>query len=236
MKQVKQMRIFALLGLLFAFGLSAGTFTNLNFENARRPLQFLDQLNGQIVAASNAFPGWSVSLGGLLQTEVYYNSITLGAGSVDLFGTLPPRPDFFEQVISGRFSAGLQNGNGFASLSQTGTIPTDSLSLLVDLRRDALQIEPNGLSVNLNGLPAPMVHLSQTTTVAGLTYDTYGVNVAALAGLETELRFSAAPLTFVVTLDNIRFSPIALPIVPEPSTWALFGVGLGAVLWFGRRR
>ena len=219
---------YSIISLLVCGGLSgqAGAFVNLNFENAKRPPVFVDgpPSNSQ-VAIADAFPGWSASLGGRPLATVLYNNLTLGSGSVDLFSTLPPRPEYGADVIAGRHSAGLQNGAGYAALAQTGTIPVGSRSLLFD--------SAGGVQVALNGSLAPLLELGYTTTGEHTGYVTYSADVSALAGQTVELRFTYPPVGLLATFDNIRFSPEALVIVPEPSTLALVGFG-GLALWMLR--
>ena len=209
------------LGIASPFVELAGSFTDLDFEAVKKK-----PTNTGEVSPSQAFPGWAASQTGRPQPIVIYNTLTLGAGSVILFGTFPGDQDWAHAVISGHYSAGLQTGAyGYASLAQMGTIPVGSRSLLLDTVGDAIE-------VSLNGSLAPIVRWAEGTTGFGSRYDTYVVDVSALAGQEVELKLSNAPFTQAVFLDNIRFSQVAL--VPEPSTLALVGIG-GALLWAWRR-
>ena len=58
-----------------------GTFQNLNFESA----MVLSSEAGQWVSASSAIPGWTAYYQGRAQSQVLYNTLTLGSGSVDFF-------------------------------------------------------------------------------------------------------------------------------------------------------
>ena len=168
-------------------------------------------------------------MGGVPRTTVLYNNVTLGSGSVDLFSTFPPQADNSGgQIISGHYTAGLQGGvSGKAELTQTGFIPIDSKTLLFN--SDGM-----GIKLSLNGSLAPLVNLGRTGSPDPFNgYDTYGVDISSLAGKDAELKFSS-PVFGFVRLDDIRFSSVAL--VPEPSTWALFGVGGLALAWVIRRR
>lgn len=129
-------------------------------------------------------------------------------------------------VISGHYSAGLQGGGlEVAALAQTATIPAESKALLFNAAT-------SGFQVSLNGSLALLIKLGHTATGEFSGYDNSGLDVSALAGQEVELKF--ATLTFSsVILDDIRFSPTAL--VPEPSTYALFGLGLGLLVCSRRR-
>ena len=64
----------------------------------------------------------------------------------------------------------------------------------------------------------------------------YGADISGFAGQTAELRFSqiSGPGVYNnIWFDNISFSD--QPIVPEPSTWALFALG-GAACWCATRR
>jgi PEP-CTERM motif len=183
--------------------------------------------------ASVAMPGWTASLGGV-PTGCLYNAVTLGSGSVDLFSTFPPHAGSQSGsiILAGNYTAELQGSvfGAAAALSQTGTIPSDSKSLY--FIGGAPGGGDGGLTVSLNGSPVPITVLGHTSTGPNNAgYDTYGLSVSAWAGQTVNLQFAT---TGAVLLDNITFSPVAL--APEPSTYALFGVGAAALLWFHRRK
>ncbi len=79
--------------------------------------------------------------------------------------------------------------------------------------------------------------------------DYYVVDVRPFAGQTAELRFEfrsfgnppidgspipGLPDAKFHVLDDLSFSP--LPAVPEPQTWALFGIGLAVLPWCSRRK
>jgi hypothetical protein len=94
-------------------------FNNLDFEQAQPVPIFRDY----IVTASSALPSWTVTIGGVEQTQVYYNAASTGAPAVTLLGPRPPSPAF--PVIDGNYSVLLQGASSaIASISQTGQIPS----------------------------------------------------------------------------------------------------------------
>lgn len=226
------MKLHASLLLLVPWTAAAGAFTDLDFEAVLHVAltRAVVAAGGELAPASLAFPGWTVLFGGVPQSRVLYNDITLGAGSVLLFSTFPPRPGF-SQPLAGNYMAGLQGEMGSsgkpAALEQTGTIPAGSQTMTF------IGGVSQSLSVSLNGSLAPIVDLGHTSTGQFPGYDTYGVNVSAWAGQTVQLEFASGdPPASGGVLDNITFSPIAL--IPEPSTYALFGFGAAALLWFRR--
>jgi hypothetical protein len=64
----------------------------------------------------------------------------------------------------------------------------------------------------------------------GDTVNDLTVDVSRFAGQEVDLEF------LVRSGDSIRFDVLGFVPVPEPSTWALFGVGAAAVLGLTRRK
>ena len=205
---------------------NAGFFTDLNFEVVYSQIHFLDPPANIGATATSAFPGWTTLLNGVPQNGCSYNTITTGAAEVALFSTLGPRAGQYGPVLAGNYTAGLEASviGESAALEQTGTIPAGSKSLVFIGSIGA------GTSVSLNGSLAPLVHLGHMVTGSPGGYDTYGVDVSALAGQTVQLEFST---TTIALLDNLTFSPVAL--APEPSTYALTILG-GTMLWFVSRR
>ena len=64
----------------------------------------------------------------------------------------------------------------------------------------------------------------------GDTVNDLTVDVSRFAGQEVDLEF------LVASGASIRFDILGFVPVPEPSTWALFGVGAAAVFCIGRRK
>lgn len=118
------------------------------------------------------------------------------------------------------------------SLYQVGDISSDARSLTFDAF-----VGLGSLDVSLGGSLAPVIDLG----IGPSSFHHYGIDVTVWAGKQAELRFTINPVTSTlafgtVDLDNIRFSPDALVTVPEPSVWALFGVGGLALVWAARRQ
>ena len=61
-----------------------GTFQNLDFEQATVPVVAAGQ-GGDPVAVSNGVPGWAVYLGGIPQSSMFHNDISIGAAEVAIF-------------------------------------------------------------------------------------------------------------------------------------------------------
>jgi hypothetical protein len=94
------------------------------------------------------------------------------------------------------------------------------------------------VEVSLNGVALPINELGP---VVGSTYQflsdqqvfQYGFNFPpGLAGTTATLRFYAAEALARLTLDDIHFSPVA---VPEPSSLGLAAIGVFALVVAGRR-
>ncbi len=205
----------------------AAPFRDLDFESP-----IVAGLTGSTVKTAYAVPGWTVRLGEQVQVNMYYNNQTLDAACASLFSQGGP-------PVIGKYTflmkAGLIGGFppdvvfGEASLSQVGDVPMSARSL----QFSALINDRDQFDVSLGGHLEPVLELA-----SGL----WGVDVTAYAGMTLELRFRMNPDPvypgdgLAVVLDNIHFSPDPISSVPEPSAWALAGVGAGVLLWSGRRR
>jgi len=187
--------VFAAGIVTFSTGFSAhgqGTFQNLDFEAAQiipiLPVPFPQNL----VATSNALPGWSAS-----EPIIPYNTISLGAAAISIHDQ-----DDVYHVFEGKYSVLLQqsfNGLVSPSLWQVGAIPEGSKSL---------RYLGGVSSVTFDGHPLEFVSL-------GPSHGTYllGADISEFAGQAGELRFSGDGW-----LDLIGFSPEP---IPEPSPAAL---------------
>ncbi len=206
-----------------AFGLcvhghAQETFQNLNFESAE-----ITNVSGSgVYPVSKALPGWTVvGVEATLSNEVLYNNYDLGNTSASLQGTNGPFP-----ALDGKFSVNLFGGdssnftNG-ASISQTGLVPTGSLSIRFIAQATVGGAIEGPLLVSLGGQNIPYFAIS-----TGPNYTTYAGDVSAFEG-HVELLSFDAPLGInnYWTLDDIQFSTSP---VPEPRTCALILCGAAA--------
>ena len=205
---------------------SGQDFVNLDFEAATiAPTP----VGGSTYPADPAqcFPGWTVGGSG---TVVMYNDFSLGAPAAELMG-----PDFPNGVnytpLQGSYSTALYfNNNGFSTpptLSQTGLVPADALSInfLVG-NRAFLGNGPSDPSVSLNGVVIPLIPVGGGR-MAG--------NISAFSGSEATLTFSVAPDRVgdnFFYFDDIQFSPSP---APEPSALSLLSFCSLFILWRMKR-
>ena len=216
-----------------AASLQAQNFTNLDFESANLTPVPAGQFGGE-VSVSNALPGWTAYIGTDQLTQVLQNNVTLGAASVDMLG--PDWNSGYGAVIEGQYSVELQPGqsggggippNVSASISQTGLVPANTLSL--QFKAATL----SSFTVSLGGQDLSLVTLGTGQTAANADYTLYGADVSPFAGRVEALTITAlaAPNTFDC-FDSFVFSTSP---VPEPGTWALMICG-GTGLWLKVRR
>ncbi len=201
-----------------------GTFVNLDFEACTVP--HTSNTVGAFVPTDSAFPGWSVLVGGDLQTDVPYNSF--GFASLSLIGN-----PYYNPPLGGQFSAFFATyrtlGGKFVSLSQTGTIPADANSLFYRVSGPNYR-EANALQIEFAGhtLPARLWDPSAAAT--------WAVDLRPYAGQTGELKLTASfgSFGFVnLLVDDLVFSPT---VVPEPRLWLLLGLGALALVLFKARR
>ncbi len=191
-------------------------FVNLNFESAI--LNPIVVSGVPYVQFSAAYPGWSGQQPAYL---VLYNSLYIGSSGLAIIDSNYVNPP----AIGHGVTAVLQGGVGSEiALFQTGLVPADTMSL-----RFYAASSRNTFAVSLNGNPLGVSILQDF----GI-YKEYGVNIPPYAGQIAELRFTQLQGAQFgnLFLDDIVFSPIA---VPEPGTWALFGLG-SALFWCAARR
>jgi hypothetical protein len=206
------------------YGLAQGTFQNLNFEQANPIIIQGSQYNESAVA--NALPNWTVTIGGVQQTEIPVNGFSTGAAWVTLVvagnqTSIPP--------IDGNYSVLLQNYGGTpepnaTAISQTGLITPGTQSLLFEAHSESFIPGPLNVLVGNQSI-------SYTEVSAGPNYIVYGANISAWAGQTEQLTISDPNGSGNWEIDDISFSPNA---VPDPNPLALTGIG-GALVALYRR-
>ncbi len=211
--------------LTFTLSATAAQFKNLDFESAKPPKNpgFED------LSAAVALPSWHTFTGTVEEVSVLFKSTTTGSARVKLGEFVPVSTQYGKYGV-GLLSGGSIHGEGAVSAGiwQAGDVPANARTLLFDTSIDLSKT--TGYRVSMEG-----VTLSLQPVMTGMA----GTDISAFAGKTVELRFESlfepAFGAFQVdfSLDNIRFSSVAL--VPEPSTWALLGVGGGLLFWVARR-
>jgi hypothetical protein len=193
--------------LILALGTCAQDFHNFGFEGA-----YYSPVGGNplLVYASQALPGWKAYYGTNRQGTVFWDSPSGGSTCISVLSS--------SSALEGQFSVLLQGGRYGApeaveymdaSISQTGTVPSDAQSL-------QFKAHPGWrpLTVSLDGISVPFLPLSVEAN-----YTVFAADVSAFAGETVELRFSAlSPDPFGPannwTLDSISFRPES---IPEPA-------------------
>jgi hypothetical protein len=210
-------KIFAFVAIFIISARGQG-FVNLDFESAY-DLPW-NPGNGMLVPITNALPGWAAFDDTAPLSQVFYvSNYVLGSAE-------PVALDSGSLALSGGFSVELF---GEGSISQTGLVPNNSLSLEFEAQGEGPNgsLVSSGFSVSLGGQTLSYSSISQ-----GLGYTLYGANIPSALDSQVEpLVFECqGPGSGEVVLDNIEFSPSS---VPEPAECALIGLGL---LLFGLRR
>ncbi len=205
-----------------------GTFENLDFESANIPS--MTSVNS-LIPVSEALPGWSAFFvypgGDLPQTQVNYDSISLGGAVLSVVDANEPVPGY--GPIQGGYSAFLFGGprasfEESAAISQTGLVPAGAESLQVDAYVSGAPFVVTLAGQTINMSPLEMFPKSSSAPA----YTLYGGNIpASFAGLTETLTFIEPPSTTVaptwLELDNISFSPTT--VTPEPDPLALMAIG-----------
>jgi hypothetical protein len=204
----------------------AAEFTNLDFESANLPFIPLDDF-GTWQPVSLAMPGWNIFIGSSSFDQVLHNNSTAGSAAVWIYG-----PATRARILEGNYSVVLTPGAGLAgepasvSIAQTGIIPAEVNTLQFLAYASAFHPTIRDyFGVYIDG---QRLQLSPAFDQPGSITATFTTDVSAFAGREVTLQFTSFPLVGYpnsLTLDNIAFIN-----VPEPSTWALLGLGALALV------
>ncbi|HAB19160.1 MAG TPA: PEP-CTERM sorting domain-containing protein [Verrucomicrobiota bacterium] len=197
------------------FSCAADPFINLDFDDP--------DLSGPLIPLQPGGPyegntdqllrGWSVSVGGQSQSRMVFSPPQTGIGGpVNLMHRRPldttsPLGPYSLELFS-RFPERPE-----IRLSQTATMPDDATFMWI-AGAGYVQAYANGALIG---------------DVGGENSWSF-LDVTSLAGKEVTLEFVLQP-GLAAEFDVVGFTS-----VPEPFTWALLGLGLGALVWQFRRQ
>jgi hypothetical protein len=198
-----------------------GAFVNLDFEQAIAPLV---PDAAHTVPIASALPGWTGYVGGTQVSRVVYDTRNIDAAGISVFDSVAPQQPV--QPLQGNYSAWLMGSSLFggqqaAAIAQIGQIPAGTKSILFLFSTTYLP------QLTFAGQTIPLVQLGANTS-----YITVGGDVSAFAGDTGELRFTALSQYTAGLLDNIEFSPVA---IPEPTAMVLSLLGTAVLAWKMRR-
>ena len=228
---------------LFSCGAEAQSFQNLNFEGAWN--------NGTI-------PGWTAASTPYPNPETSYVDFNTGDIDVSVVSIVNSAWAYPGTVIQGNQSLLMATTRfGIGSISQTGTIPvgTQSLTLLArDPWGESEQINgqnvfpvynPSPLTVSFNGNDLVLDAVSSTTYGNGGPVIEYTANVSQFAGMTGSLMIQAdafpasdnlnlAPGEGWAEIDNIQFSDLPAPAIPEAKAFPLCAACICLLMTFFR--
>lgn len=197
-----------LLWLVCAGSCAAGEFVNLTFDepDVTGPLTPVFPGGPTTGDGSALLRGWTVTVGGVPLPRVTYSPpLTTSVGPITLRGNDPAN------TVLGPYSLQLESSPPSVPeirISQRGTIPADAAGLRF-FGGGYVQMFVNGER-------------------AGDSLGIEPIDVSRWSGQEVNLEF------LVRRGESARFDIFGFTPIPEPSTWALFGVGAAGVCWFGR--
>jgi uncharacterized repeat protein (TIGR03803 family) len=200
---------------------SAQSFYNLDFELATGIPASPNPLS---VPFTQAFPGWTGYCGTNPQDFASYDVMALDSANISILDSSFWVPNGFTPpsgFLHGRFFVLIQSGHDLrypigpvvdTSIAQTGTVPSDATTLLVNAFNAIGAAE---LAVTFNRTPIPLVPVGGQSD-----YVVLSGNVSQFAGQSGELRFTM-PFSWYTLPDGSqypRYGPVFLDHIRFPGT------------------
>jgi PEP-CTERM motif len=217
------MKLRATLLLLAPCAAVAGDFINLGFEDPNLTHAQAHQ-DGEVGPTSEVLQGWSLTAPSGTVVPAQTIIIPFSGGPL----SLTPAPIVPASGVDfGKYSLFLGAvGNSLTpvyNLEQSGMIPQKAVGLTFCLYSGSLGRSPSdNFSISING--HPLVYSESIFTHIGVA------DVSAYAGQDVDLKFTFGNNSFHA------FDIAGFTTTPEPSTYALFGLGAVLLWWQSRRK